>query len=112
MGNFLLRIATNALGLYAAVWIVPGFAVNGGWREFLVAALVLATLNLLVKPALRIVSLPLIVLTLGLFTIVINAAILWAVASIFSFITISGFTALIFATLVISAVNILSSHAS
>ena len=112
MGNFLLRIATNVLGLYAAAWFVPGFSVNGGWQQYMLAALVLAGLNLLAKPVLRLISLPLIVLTLGLFAIVINAAILWVTASVFSFITISGLSALVLATLVISAVNMLASHAS
>ena len=112
MGNFLLRIATNSLGLYLAAWFVPGFLVQGGWKEYILAGLVLALFNMLVKPVVKLISLPLIVITLGLFTVVINAAILWTVASFFSFIAISGLTALLLATFVLSIVNVLTSHVS
>lgn len=112
MGNFLLRIAANSLGLYVAAWLVPGFSVNGGWKEYILAGLVLALLNMLVKPILKLISLPLIVVTLGLFSVVINMAILWTVASFFSFIVIGSLTALFLATFVLSLVNVLTSHAS
>jgi putative membrane protein len=108
MTRLLVRIITNALGLYVAQWLVSGFVVTGGLKEYFLAALVLALLNLLVRPLLKLISLPLIILTLGLFTIVINAILLWVVDYEFAFMSIHGLTALFLATLVISAVNILS----
>lgn len=106
MVYFIVRILGNTLGLYAAFWLVPGFIVNGGIKEFLLAGLVLSILNLVVRPILKLISFPIIMLTLGLFTIVINALLLWVVDYIFSFITISNLTALVWATIIIGIVNI------
>jgi putative membrane protein len=110
MSTLLVRIITNGLGLYIAQWLVPGFVMNGGLKEYVLAALVLALLNMLVKPLVKLISLPLIVLTLGLFTIVINALMLWVVDYQFSFVVIHSYTALFLATLVVSAVNMLSNQ--
>ncbi|MEK7125142.1 MAG: phage holin family protein, partial [Patescibacteria group bacterium] len=112
MGNFLLRVVANGVGLYAATMLVTGFAVQGGFNEFALAALVLAILNMFVKPLLKLVSFPLIIITLGLFTIVINALILWLVTYVFSFVIVSGWLALLLASLVIAAANTLVTHNS
>lgn len=109
MVRFLVRILGNALALYAASWFVAGFSFNGGMKEYAIAGVVLGLLNLIVKPVLKIISLPVIILTLGLFTIVINALLLWLVDYIFDFITISDIMALVWATIVISVVNMIIS---
>ena len=76
MTKFLIRWGINALALYAAVWLVPGIAFFGDWTGMIWLALILGLLNALVRPLLKFLTCPLIILTLGLFTIVINTVIL------------------------------------
>ena len=109
MISFIVRILGNSLALYAAAWFVPGFSFTGGLREYAIAGVVLGLLNMTVKPVIKFISMPVIILTLGLFTIVINALILWAVDYIFDFITIQDTMTLVWATLVIVVVNMIIS---
>jgi putative membrane protein len=108
MAGFLLRALINTLALYLASLLIPNFIVVGGIFQFVLAGILLALLNMLVRPVIKLVSLPLIILTLGLFTVFINAMMLWLVDISFDFVTIQTFSALFWATLVVSAVNILS----
>ena len=105
MLSFILRIFGNSLALYAASWFVTGFSFNGGIKEYAIAGIVLGLLNLTVKPIIKFISTPIVILTLGLFTIVINALLLWLVDYIFDFVTINDLKALVLATIVISLVN-------
>lgn len=82
---FLLRIIVNALGLAAAAWIVPGITVTpapvdnpdlGIVLAYLTVGLVFGLVNALVRPIVQFLSLPITCLTLGLFAVVINAAML------------------------------------
>lgn len=73
---FLISLVGTALALWVAVWLVPGFEFTGDWWQFLIAAVILGVINAIVKPILKLFSLPLIVLTLGLFLIIVNAAVL------------------------------------
>src|SRR3989344_5339173 len=109
MVSFILRILGNAVALYAASWFVAGFGFSGGWKEYAIAGALLGLLNMTVKPILKTISLPVIILTLGLFTIVINALLLWLVDYIFDFINISDVMALVWATIVIAIVNMIVS---
>jgi putative membrane protein len=78
--RLVLRIAINAVAIYAAVgtgWI-PGIeAQNTSWWAFAILGLILAPVNLLVKPILKLLTCPLILITLGLFTLVINGVVFW-----------------------------------
>lgn len=109
MFRFLLRILGNSLALYAAFWIVPGFIFDGGIKEYLLAGVVLGLINTIIKPVLKLISLPLIILTLGLFTIVINTLILWVVDYIFDFVAFDNILALVWATIVVSFINLIIS---
>ncbi|PQZ94976.1 hypothetical protein CQ018_06465 [Arthrobacter sp. MYb227] len=82
---FILRIIVNALGLAAAAWIVPGIKVTpapvdnpdlGLVLSYLTVGLIFGLVNALVRPIIKILALPITCLTLGLFAIVINAAML------------------------------------
>jgi len=91
--RFLTWLATYAIALAAALWLVPGLRITGptsGQAELeqkllplLVVALVLGTVSAVVKPVLKVLSIPFIILTLGLFLLVINAAILGLTAWIY-----------------------------
>jgi putative membrane protein len=105
MVRFILRILGNSIALYAATWLVPGFVFSGGIREYLYAGVGLGLMNVILKPIIKFFTFPFIILTLGLFTIVINALILWLVDYIFDFIEIGDIVNLIWATIVISIVN-------
>lgn len=109
MLGFFIRILGNSLALYTAYWLVPGFDFSGGWKEFLLAGVVLGLLNMIVKPILKFISFPVIILTLGLFTIVINALILWLVDYIFDFVQIGDIVNLVWATIVVGIVNMIIS---
>lgn len=78
----LLRLLINAGALWAATLLVPGISFVGDTGRFLVVALVFGLLNALVRPILLLLSLPLLILTLGLFTFVLNAFILMMLGSL------------------------------
>jgi putative membrane protein len=76
--NFLLRWLINAVALFLAVRFVPGLSVEGtGWTVLVVMSVVLGLVNALIRPLVRLVTLPLTAVTFGLFSVVINAAMLW-----------------------------------
>ncbi|MBC8265222.1 MAG: phage holin family protein [Anaerolineales bacterium] len=74
--NLLLRWLINAVALYAAAEFVPGIQADGGWQVLLFMALIFGLVNALIRPILKFLTCPLIMLTLGLFTLVINALML------------------------------------
>ena len=78
----LIRLLINAGALWAATQVVSGISFTGGLARFLVVALVFGLLNALVRPILLLLSLPLLILTLGLFTFVLNALILMLLGSL------------------------------
>lgn len=73
--NLLIRWAISALSLFAAAWLVPGIHVDDGrgWMVYAAMAVILSLVNALIRPLLKLMTCPLILLTLGLFTLVINA---------------------------------------
>lgn len=91
MRNFLLSIIANWISLMLlTIMLKSWISINSLWIA-LVAAIVLAFFNLLIKPILTILLLPLNIITLGLFTFVINASILYFVSHIVPGFSISGF---------------------
>jgi len=109
MIRFIVRILGNSLALYVAYLFVPGFLFTGGIKEYAIAGVVLGLLNMLVRPVLKLIAMPIIILTLGLFALVINALILWAVDYIFDFVAFSDLYALAWTTLVVVIVNVIVS---
>jgi putative membrane protein len=76
--KLLIRWAITAFALFVAAWIVPGIEVDsGGWVIYAAMAVILGLVNAVIRPILSLLTCPLIVLTLGLFTLVINALTLW-----------------------------------
>ena len=99
--GFILRVLVVALGLWLASTLVPGIQVEDGWT-LLGAALLLGIVNALVRPLLVILTLPITILTLGLFLLVINAAMLGFVASFFDGFVISSFWSALLGAMIIS----------
>ena len=109
MTGFIIRLLVVALGLWLASELVPGIAVRGV-GTVLGAALLLGIVNAVVRPLLVILTLPITVLTLGLFLLVINAAMLGLVAWMFDDFTIAGFGSALLGTIVISLTGWLASY--
>jgi putative membrane protein len=109
MIKFFLRWAINALALWVAVLVVPGIDFEGNWTGLLWLALIIGLLNALVRPLLKLLTFPLIILTLGLFTIVINTVVLMLTSSIgqaFNLgLSVDGFWPALLGSLVISIVS-------
>jgi putative membrane protein len=113
MTKFVIRWAINAVALYAAVWVVPGIELRGDWTGIIWLALISGLLNALVRPVLKFLTCPLIILTLGLFTIIINTALLmltsWIGQSLGIGLAVDGFWTAVLGSLVISVVSIIMS---
>jgi putative membrane protein len=77
MTKFILRLAINAIALYLAVLIVPGITLNSAPASFIWLALIFGLVNALFGPLLKFLTCGLIILTLGLFTLVINTFLFW-----------------------------------
>lgn len=90
--RFLLVWVLNAVALLIVAYLFPGVQVQD-WMAAAVAALVLGLVNALVKPVLFILTLPVTVLTLGLFLLVLNALLFWGVASVVPGFHVTGFWA-------------------
>jgi putative membrane protein len=74
--KLVLTFLATAASLLVAVWIVSGLEFDGEWYQFLIVAAIMGVANTIVKPILKLFSLPLILLTLGLFLFVVNALVL------------------------------------
>ena len=111
--KILIRLLINAAALWAAVRLVPGVSFTGDGRLLLVVALIFGVLNASLKPLLFILTLPFLVLTLGLFTFVLNAFLLWTTSELSGALGlgfhVSGFWSAFLGALVVSAVSILLS---
>ena len=76
--KLLVRWVITALALFAAAWLVPGIQVESdGWVVYAVMAVILGLVNAIVRPLLTVLTCPLILLTLGIFVLVINGFTLW-----------------------------------
>ena len=104
-----MKLLLRFLVIAAAVWLValyvPGVVVQQGISSYLWIALVFAAVNLLVKPVLKLLSFPLLLLTLGLFLVVINAAMFGLTAWLTDRLAVDGIAPAVIGSLVISVVT-------
>ena len=105
---FVQRWIVSTVAVLVATYIVPGIK-YGNWRDLLVATLVLGLLNSFLRPLLLLLSLPLLIFTLGLFTIVINAVLLLVVSWLLreEHFSVAGFGSAFWGALIISIVSLL-----
>ncbi len=109
MISLLIRWAINAVALYLTTLIVPGVRVTD-FGGAVVAALVLGIVNAVIRPFLLLLTLPLNILTLGLFTFVVNAVMLYIVAGVTHRLQLSGFLAALVGAIVLSVISSVISH--
>ncbi|HEY9421913.1 MAG TPA: phage holin family protein [Thermoanaerobaculia bacterium] len=101
----LVQIALNGVAVLIAAYLVPGIVYTGGLPQLLLVGLALGVVNLIVKPIVSFFALPLIVLTLGLFYLVINGLMLYLVAWLLPELQVQGCGAAILGGLVIGLFN-------
>lgn len=109
MIGFLLRMSISALSLWLASAIVPGMEIRGIGTLFL-AALLLGVVNAFVRPIAIILTLPATLLTLGLFLLIINAAMLGLVAALLDDFNLAGFGSALLGSIVVSLTSALASQ--
>ncbi|MEQ1870345.1 MAG: phage holin family protein [Vicinamibacterales bacterium] len=111
--SFAVRLLVNAAALWVATQIVPGVTYIGGLVPFLCVALVFGVINATLRPLTKILTFPLIIVTLGIFALVVNGLMLWltsALSTSFGFgFHVSGFWPAFFGALVVSIVSALLS---
>lgn len=102
--RLLLVWVINALSLLAVAYLVPGIHLASFWSALL-AALVLGMVNTLVRPVLIVLTLPVTVLTLGLFLLVLNALLFWFAGSVLSGFVVDGFASAFIGALAYSVIS-------
>ena len=102
--RLLLVWILNAIALVAVAYLYPGVQVQD-WKAAAIAALVLGLVNTLVKPILVLLTLPVTILTLGLFLLVINALLFWGVAQLIEGFHVNGFWAALLGALLYSVIG-------
>jgi putative membrane protein len=111
--SFALRLLINAAALWVAIEIVPGVSYSGGWMPFVFLALLFGVINSTLRPLAKILTFPLILVTLGLFALVVNGLMFWLVGAIAAALAIDfrvgGFWAAFWGALVVSIVSTLLS---
>ena len=102
--GFVARVLVNALAIYLAAAIVPGVEISGVLAA-LGAGLVFGLVNAFVRPVLLVLTLPLTLLTLGLFLFVLNAFCFWLTSALVKGFDVQGFWAAVFGALLVSVVS-------
>lgn len=107
--HLIIRLLINAAALWAATRVVPGLSFNGDWRTLFAVALVFGVLNAVVRPVLKLLTFPFLIITLGLFIFVLNAIMLWLTGVVSEAaglgFDVRGFRAAFLGALVVSAVS-------
>jgi putative membrane protein len=107
--RLLIRWAINAIAIWVAIELVPGIEHTGSGVSLLLIALVFGLVNALIRPFLTLLTCPLIILTLGLFVLVVNALMLGLTAWLVPSLTVEGFWPAFWGAIIISLVSSLIS---
>jgi len=104
--KLILMVLANALAIFLLARFLPQYVVfTGDWLDYVFVGTILAVANLIAKPILKIISAPLIFITMGLFVLIINGAILFAVDWFVEALMIKGLLGYVIGGLVISIIN-------
>lgn len=107
--RFLVRWLVSSLGLWIAAGLLDSINYGGRWQVIVIAGLILAIVNSIIRPVVVLLSLPAILFTLGLFMVVINALMVLLVAWLYGPFEITGFWTALLAGMIIGLVNYLVS---
>ena len=107
--QFLVRLLVSAAALWVATRVVPGVTSDGGVLTMIGVALVFGAINAVIRPVTKILTFPLIIVTLGIFTFVVNGLMLWLTSSLSTMLGlgfhVGGFWAAFWGALVVSIVS-------
>jgi len=103
--KLILQILANAVGIFAAAYFIKDIKFTGDWIDYLIVGAILAVANLIIRPVLKIITAPLIFITLGLFIIVINAVILFGVDWFVQELQITSLFGYLLGSIIISIIN-------
>ena len=104
--RFIIQIFVNALGIFLADYLIAGIVFQGDILTLIIAGLLLGLINFFVRPILKLISAPLILLSLGFFTIIINMGLPWLLEYFITELTITGIWSYFWGVLIISLINI------
>jgi len=102
--GFIIKVLVTAVAVYFTAYILPGVSINSA-KTAVIVALVLALLNMFIKPILIILTIPITILTLGLFLLVINILIIKWTASLVSGFSVDGWLWALLFSLIVSVVS-------
>ncbi len=105
MSKLILRLVINAAALWAAARYVDGIGLTSDLVGVFIVALIFGVINAIIKPVLTFLSFPFIFVTLGLFTIVVNAAMLYLTAGLTDLLYVNSFGSAIWGSIIISLVS-------
>ena len=108
MKEFFLHLILTAVALLVVANVVSGVVV-GGFGSALIAALILGVVNAIVRPIMVVLTLPLTIVTLGLFLFVVNALMLWLASALVPGFEITGFGAALIGSVLLTILNVLIS---
>lgn len=105
--KLVFNIISSILGLFIAGYLVPGFESKDGIKAIIIVGLVLGLANFFVKPVLKLITFPLRLITLGIFTFVIDIFLVWVVIDLFmwQYIEITGIITLLWTTVAVWCSN-------
>lgn len=100
-----LRLLGTAAAVYLTVYLVPGITISGGWTTTLLVALVWSVITLVIRPVLSIMTLPITIVTLGIFSFILNALLFWAMTLIVPGFEVAGFFPALLGVIVLSVLS-------
>ena len=103
--NTLIRYLATVAAVILTVHIVPGIVLAGGWETALLVALVWSVITLVIKPVLQILTLPITIITFGLFAFVLNAILFYAMTWVVPGFYVSGFWSALLGAIVLSLIS-------
>ena len=103
--TLILKLLINALALWVAGELISGIDLAGDFWAILLVALIFGLVNTFIKPVLKLLSFPVIILTLGLFTLLINAAMLGLTAAVSETLSVADFWSALLGAVIISVIS-------
>lgn len=103
--HMILRMLGTMLAVAVTVNLVPGLSVSGGWPTILMIAVVWSVISLVIKPVLSILTLPITLLTFGLFSLILNALLFWVMEAIVPGFEVAGFLPALLGAIVLSVIS-------
>src|SRR3954453_19139140 len=103
--RLIVRLLVLAAAIFLTAWLLPGFDVTGGFFTYLWIAAIYAVVNIVLGPLLHLISLPVTVITFGLFALVVNAALVGITAALTDHLSVSSFWVALLAAVIISLVS-------